>query len=47
MDEVKGRRISIFFINLILHIPPGSRFHLAVLKMSLDHVSIQNMGRQS
>lgn len=50
MGEVKGRRISQFFISLILQIPAGPRFHLAVLRMSfsdIDPISIHDMGRQS
>lgn len=50
VGEVKGRRISQFFISLILHIPAGPRFHLAVLRMSfsdIDPISIHDMGRQS
>lgn len=46
----KSRRISQFFISLILEIPAGPRFHLTVLKMSFsdpDAISIQDIGRQS
>lgn len=36
VDEVKGRRISQFCISLILEIPAGPSFHLAVLRMSFS-----------
>lgn len=50
MDEVKGKRISQFFISFILQIPEGPRFHLTVLRMifsNLDSISTQDMDRQS